>query len=104
MPIPPENLTAMQGHLHRLINRVAGHFFLMSDTEPDLPELSVLLSRPDRKSGMGVDGMFGGFIFWLEGDGVEARLVVQTSTRMGTGWNRSFVITPERCEEIDAED
>jgi hypothetical protein len=100
MTISTSDLSAMERHLHDLIENVAGHLLLMCQEEPELPKLEELLVQAPHKGWMPIDGMYGGFLFWLECDDQDARLVVETSSRICTGFASRFVITPTGCELV----
>lgn len=60
-----------------------------------LPELEPLLELDHPKMWFPVPGMCGGFSYWLESEGVDAKLVAESWSRTCDGSGQRHAVTPE---------
>lgn len=95
-------LERMQSRFHDLIREVAGRYPVPIDTLR-LPELEPLLEFERRHFWFSVPGMYGGFHYWLVGDGPGARLAVQSWSRIADGSGLQHDITEHQTTLIDKE-
>jgi hypothetical protein len=74
--VPEDTLQAIQRHFHELIrNQVAK---LIEEHNLTLPELAPLLTAEEPKTWFRIQGMHGGFSYWLEGEGRDTKLVTES--------------------------
>lgn len=91
--VPYGVLAKMQAHFHEVIRgRVAE---LVDRNRLRLPELPPLLELEREKVYFPVPGMYGGFSYRLEQDGVNAKLVVESWSRVSGGSGQRHEITSE---------
>ena len=90
-PIPEKTLQAIQRHFHEVIRGRAAKLIAQHDVT--LPELLPLLTSNDRKGWFPVPGMYGGFSYWLEGDGEDAKLVAESWCRVSEGSGQRHEVT-----------
>lgn len=89
--VPLGVLLKVQLHFHAVIRgRVEDQ---IREDDLRLPELEPLLEVDGRKFWFAVPGMYGGFSYWLETDGVEAKLVSESWSRVGGGSGQRHEIT-----------
>jgi hypothetical protein len=74
--IPEHTLLAIQRHFHAVIRGRAADLIDRHDVA--LPELAPLLSADKQKAWFPVPGMYGGFSYWLEGGGEQAKLITES--------------------------
>jgi hypothetical protein len=81
--VPLGILLRIQDHFHAVIRGRADE--LVHENNLRLPELEPLLELREPKMWFAVPGMYGGFSYWLEADGVEAKLVAESWCRVSAG-------------------
>ncbi|MBV8488357.1 MAG: hypothetical protein JO161_08760 [Planctomycetaceae bacterium] len=97
--VPEETLRAIQQHFHEVIRGRAAK--LIDQHGLKLPELSPLLSSDEPKAWFPVPGMYGGFSYWLEGEGEQAKLVTESWCRVVGGSGQRHEITAEGSKLVD---
>ena len=97
--IPEETLLALQQHFHALIHKRAGVFIEEHNTA--LPELAPLLTSQERQTWFPIPGMYGGFNYWLEGEGEQSRLVTESWSRVAEGSGQRHEITVEGTRLVE---
>ena len=91
--VPADDLQRIQAHFHEVIRGRA--MDLIEEHSLRLPELENLLEMIQPKVWFPVPGMYGGFSYWLEGEGAEARLVAVSWSRVVGGSGQRHVIDAE---------
>ena len=94
--VPADVLRAIQVYFHALIRaRAAEH--KLDITSVRLPELEPLLELPagSEQVWFPVPGMYGGFHYWTEADGVDPKLVCESRSRVVGGSGQRHEITSE---------
>lgn len=89
--VPLGILLKIQQHFHDVIRgriRELDH----ADTLR-LPELEPLLEFKEAKAWFAVPGMYGGFHYWLEAEGVEAKLIAESWCRVAGGSGQRHEVT-----------
>jgi hypothetical protein len=89
--IPENTLRAIQRHFHEVIRGRAA--WLIDPQGLALPELAPLLAAADPEGWFPVPGMYGGFSYRLEGEGTEARLIVESWCRVHGGSGQRHEVT-----------
>ena len=97
--VPVEQLAAIQTHFHAMIRERAGE--LVDRHTLRLPELAVLLELEDPYMAFPVVGMYGGFYFQLEGQGANAKLMVESWSRVVMGSGQRHGITEFGCVLVE---
>lgn len=59
-----------------------------------MTQLAPLLMAAEPKAWFPIPGMYGGFSFWLEGDGPDAKLITESWSRVVDGSGQRHEITP----------
>lgn len=90
-------LEQIQERLHDLIRQRTAHLEGLEELE--LPELDLDLTEDVWFS---VPGLFGGFKYTLDWTGDELALMVESESRINTGWEQRHRITARACELIDS--
>ncbi|MGC9258768.1 MAG: hypothetical protein ACP5I8_01640 [Phycisphaerae bacterium] len=90
-PIPEDTLLAIQQHFHAVIRERAGN--LVDEHRVELPDLRPLLTSDEPKAWFPVSGMYGGFSYWLEGEGDDAKLITESWCRVVGGSGQRHEIT-----------
>ncbi len=97
--LPSAELLQMQAHFHAVIRG------RIDEPLPDhglrLPELEALLELERPQMWFPVPGMCGGFSYWLETGGAEAKLVAESWSRVSGGSGQRHEITPQGSELVD---
>jgi hypothetical protein len=89
--VPLGILLKMQAHFHAVIRGRAER--QVQEHQLRLPELEPLLEFEDLRVWFAVPGMYGGFSYWLETEGVEAKLVSESWSRIAQGSGQRHEIT-----------
>jgi hypothetical protein len=89
--IPEETLRAIERHFHAVIRERAAE--LVDRHGVPLPELAPLLESGEPKAWFPVPGMYGGFSYWLEGDGEQAKLITESWCRVVGGSGQRHEVT-----------
>lgn len=77
----------------------AGH--LIDEHGITLPELAALLELDEPKAWFPIQGMYGGFCYWLEGEGDTAKLVTESWCRVVGGSGQRHQITAEGSKLVE---
>jgi hypothetical protein len=97
--IPNDILLAIQYHFHMVIRERAAK--LVDEHNLVLPELAALLVSEKPGASFAIPGMYGGFYYWLEGEGKEAKLIAESWSRMGDGSKQRYEVTAEGSRLIE---
>jgi hypothetical protein len=89
--VPLGILLKIQQHLHAVIRQRVDRLVLEHALR--LPELEPLVELNEPKMWFEVPGMHGGFSFWLDAAGVEARLIAESWCRIERGSGQRHEIT-----------
>jgi hypothetical protein len=89
--VPLGVLLKMQAHFHAVIRGRAEREVLKHELR--LPELEPLLEFDELRVWFAVPGMYGGFSYRLETEGVEAKLVSESWSRVVQGSGERHEIT-----------
>jgi hypothetical protein len=97
--VPAATLHKIERHFHAVIRARAAEF----SVEPDvpLPSLAPLLAQTEPKAWFPIDGMYGGFSYWLRGRGRHAKLVVESWCRVIGGSGKRHEITAEGSKLVE---
>jgi hypothetical protein len=97
--LPPETLQKIQNHFHEIIvNRIGD---LVQKSGLRLPELEVLLEIEEPRMWFPVPGMYGGFSYWLDGEGKNAKLISESWCRVVGGSGQRHEITSKEGKLVD---
>ncbi|MFC2081814.1 hypothetical protein ACFLSF_03050 [Candidatus Bipolaricaulota bacterium] len=91
LKIPEETIRAIQEQFHAVIRARAGD--LIAEHKVPLPELAPLLEVGEPKGWFPVPGMYGGFSYWLEGEGRNAKLISESWCRVAEGSGQRHEVT-----------
>jgi hypothetical protein len=94
-----ETLCAIQAHFHAVIRGRAA--MLIDEHNLPLPELAPLLNAKQPDAWFPIPGMYGGFRYWLEGDGPGTRLVTESWCRVAGGSGQRHVITADGSQLVE---
>ena len=97
--VPADTLRRMQGHFHDVIRGRAED--LIEEHSLRLPELEHLLEMIQPKVWFPVPGMYGGFSYWLEGEGDEAQLVALSWSRVVGGSGQRHVVDAQGSSLVE---
>jgi hypothetical protein len=89
--VPFGILLKIQVHFHNVIRGRADEFVTKHGLR--LPELEPSLEYDRVKFWFAIPGMYGGFAYWLESDGVEAKIVTESWCRVAEGSGQRHEIT-----------
>jgi catechol 2,3-dioxygenase-like lactoylglutathione lyase family enzyme len=92
--VDPSRLAAIERHFHDLI-RARGRDFSGFKEDLVLPTLTVRVHGRHQAAWFPVPGMYGGFKYWLEGDGEALKLVTESWCRVFDGSGQRHEITAE---------
>lgn len=93
--IPEEMLLAIQQHFHEVIRGRAAK--LIDQHKLELPKLNF----DQTKSWFPVPGMYGGFSYWWEGEGKQAKLITESWCRVAGGLGQRHEITTQGSSLVD---
>ena len=97
--VPLGVLLRVQAHFHAVIHGRVEQ--LVEEHKLRLPELEPLLELDRPKMWFTVPGMYGGFSYWLETDGVEPKLVSESWCRVVGGSGQRHEITPGGSQLVE---
>ena len=98
-PDPEETLLSIQAHFHRLILSRATE---VTDTDGmKLPELAPLLTAKEPTAWFAVPGMYGGFSYRLEGEGIRVKLISESWSRVVEGSGQRHEVTAHGSKLLD---
>lgn len=89
--IPADTLLAIQRHFHAVIRGRAAE--LIDAHSVTLPDLTSLLTAAEPKAWLSIPGMYGGFSYWLEGEGEGSKLMSESWNRVVDGSGQRHEIT-----------
>jgi hypothetical protein len=97
--IPLETLQKIQDHFHVIILGRTGD--LVEKSGLRLPELEPLLEIEKSQMWFPVPGMYGGFSYWLDGEGKNAKLISESWCRVVGGSGQRHEITSKEGKLVD---
>ena len=97
--IPAETLQKIERHFHAVIRSRAAA--LVERHGLELPHLSDLLKRSDRKAFLRVPGMYGGFSCWLEREGEDTVLISESWCRIVGGSGERHEVTSDGSRLVE---
>ena len=97
--VSEDTLLAIQRHFHAVILGRAAK--LIDQHNIVLPELTPLLTAEEPKAWFPIPGMYGGFSYWLEGEGQDTKLVTESWCRVMGGSGQRHEITAEGSSLVD---
>lgn len=89
----------IERHFHALIRARAAEFTV--EPVSPLPNLAALLAQAEPKTWLPVNGMYGGFSYWLKGRGKNVKLVAESWCRVVAGSGQRHEITAEGSELVE---
>lgn len=92
-------LQKIQNHFHQVILNRTGDLVQKSGLR--LPELEPMLEIEEPKMWFPVPGMYGGFSYWLDGEGKNAKLISESWCRVVGGSGQRHEITSEEGKLVD---
>lgn len=98
--IPQHALQQIQQHFHDVIRQRAGH--LVDQHKLELPDITPLVHNLT-KAWFPVPGpgMYGGFKYWLEGEGEQAKLISESWCRVVGGSGQRHEITTQGSKLVE---
>lgn len=93
MNVDLATLKAIERHFHEVIRSRAAD--LVEEHSLVLPDLTALLTTDEPTTWFPVPGMYGGFNYWLEGEGSDLRLVAESWCRVCEGSGQRHTITAD---------
>ena len=97
--IPIETIQKIEQHFHALIHERTSK--LTDEQGFELPSLIALLESDIRREWFGVPGMYGGFSYWLVGEGEDTVLITESWSRILGGSGQRHEITAEGSKLVD---
>lgn len=92
------DLRAIERHLHAVMRERAAE--LIDQHAVALPQLGPPYPSEKAKAWFPIPGMYGGFSYWLEGEGAQLRLVTESWCRVVGGSGQRHVITAHGSELV----
>lgn len=92
-------LQKIQNHFHQIILARTGDLVQKSGLR--LPELEPMLEIEEPKMWFPVPGMYGGFSYWFDGEGKNAKLISESWCRVVGGSGQRHQITSEEAKLVD---
>lgn len=97
--IPHETLQKIQNHFYSIILGRTGN--LVEKFGLRLSELETLLEIDQPRMWFPVPGMYGGFSYWLDGEGKNAKLICESWCRVVGGSGQRHEITSKEGKLVD---
>lgn len=97
--VPDDVLAAIQSHFHRVIAKRAEEFRVVE--ELDLPTLENCPRSEQSAAWFRVPGMYGGFKYWLKGEGPTTKLITESWSRIVDESGQRHEITAEGARLVD---
>jgi len=97
--VTDEALLAIQRNFHEVIRGRAAE--LIDRQGIELPELAELLSSDEPKAWFPIPGMYGGFSYWFEGWGEQAKLITESWCRVVEGSGERHEISAQGISLVD---
>jgi len=97
--VPDAVLKAIERNFHELINKRAGSW--VEEHQLRLPELAPLLEFKQCSFWFVIPGMSGRFGYWLVEDGVKAKLMTESFSRLAQGSGQMHEITAEATRLLE---
>lgn len=91
--IPEPTLLKIQKHFHKVIRERAGR--LVDEQKLELPDLTSFVQSVESKAWFPIPGMYGGFSYWLEGEGEQAKLITESWCRIVGGSGQRHEVTTQ---------
>ncbi|MCW3097071.1 MAG: ADP-ribosyl-(dinitrogen reductase) hydrolase [Chthonomonadaceae bacterium] len=89
--MPADVLSKVQIHFHEVIR---GRIRVLDYSDGlRLPEIEPLLEVDEAKVWFAVPGMYGGFLYWIEGEGVDVKLIAESWCRVAGGSGQRHEVT-----------
>ncbi len=92
-------LQKIQANFHEIILNRAGD--LVQKSRLRLPELEPLLELEQPRMWFPIPGMYGGFSYWLDGEGKNAKLISESWCRVAGGSGQRHEITSKEGKLVD---
>jgi hypothetical protein len=92
-------LKAIERHFHELIRERAGKLIVQHNLA--LPELTSQFVAAESRTGFQIPGMYGGFSYWLEGEGDQTKLIAESWSRVVDGSGQRHEITAKGSRLVD---
>jgi hypothetical protein len=92
-------IRALERHLHELMRERAGS--QIEEAQLVLPALTAPLPRSRSRAWLPIPGMMGGFSYWVEGRGLNVRLVAESWSRVVDGSGQRHLITVDGIRLVD---
>ena len=97
--VPQKTLQTIEYYFHEVIRQRADE--LIEEHNLELPKLSVLLHGKKNKAWFPVPGMYGGFSYWLEGEGDGIKLISESWCRIVGGSGERHEVTAAGSRLVD---
>ena len=97
--VPETTLHAIEQLFHGVILERAGK--LIEEYNLELPKLSFLIKGKKNKAWFPVPGMYGGFSYWLEGEGDGTKLISESWSRIVEGSGERHEVTVAGSRLVD---
>ncbi|MEX1026384.1 MAG: hypothetical protein WD049_00020 [Candidatus Paceibacterota bacterium] len=97
--IPTTTLRLLQDRFHTVIRERIANTDV--DEKLPLPELKPPFPTIDNPNWFAVSGMYGGFNYWFEGDGTNAKLISESWCRVVEGSGQRHEITESEHKLVD---
>ena len=91
--IPQNTLQTIEHHFHDVIRERASE--MIEEYNIELPALTFLIKGKKNKVWFPVPGMYGGFSYWLEGEGKDIKLISESWCRVVGGSGERHEVTAE---------
>ncbi|MEC4991098.1 MAG: hypothetical protein SAJ37_20380 [Oscillatoria sp. PMC 1068.18] len=87
-------LLKIQENFHQLIRQRAG--LALEEQAITLPDLNEILASQNNKAWFPIADMYGGFIYRLQGEGEQLKLITESWSRVVAGSGQRHEITAEK--------
>jgi hypothetical protein len=94
-----DTLRKIEEHFHAVIRGRAAR--LLEEHGVQLPSLAPLLALEEPKAWFSIPGMYGGFSYWLEGQGEQTKLISESWSRVIGGSGQRHEITAEGSKLVE---
>jgi hypothetical protein len=91
--VSTKTLKILEQQFHAIIRARAAEFSVEHLVE--LPSLAPLLAQSEPKAWFPIDGMYGGFSYWLTGSGNRIKLIAESWSRVVGGSGQRHEITAD---------
>jgi hypothetical protein len=97
--VPEDTLQAIERHFHAVIRGRAAK--LIDQHDLTLPKIAPLLAVAESKAWFPIPGMYGGFSYWLEGEGDQTKLVTESWCRVVGGSGQRHEISAAGSQLVE---